>query len=247
MNLIEKILKTKEVEVARMKRAGFVESCRAQSPFVIAEVKPQSPSGRVLIEENEVEEVVAVYSQHAAAISVLCDREFFGGGYDLLKRVAGMTDLPLLAKEFFVDRRQVYAAAGHGASAILLIPALISEEKCLELLEVALAAGLDVLLEFHQLADVQPSLVRAVAGLEDRVLIGVNNRDLRSLEMDMSTTARLMPELKRLFGEKHLYVAESGIENGEMAKELRPFVDGFLIGTGLLQAADRVGFFNDLK
>ncbi len=80
MNLIEKILAAKEVEVARMKRAGFVSGCRQQSPFVIAEVKPQSPSGRVLIEENEVKELVAVYSQNAAAISVVCDQKFFGGG-----------------------------------------------------------------------------------------------------------------------------------------------------------------------
>lgn len=247
MNLIEKILAHKEAEVAGMKRAGFVPGCRAQSPFVIAEVKPQSPSGKVLIRDEEIEDLVAIYSKNAAAISVLCDREFFGGGYDLLQRVATMTDLPILAKEFFIDRSQIYKATGAGASAILLIPALISEEKCLELFEVALGCGLDVLLEFHELEDVKASLVAAVTGLEDRVLIGVNNRDLKTLEMDMKTTERMMPELKRIFGEGHLFVAESGIENGEMAGELRPFVDGFLIGTGLLRCGDREKFFNDLK
>ena len=132
MNILDRIIETKRGEVARMPaivdaaegmavelpprrpRPGFAAAIGHSRPAFVAEVKPRSPSAGFLLSAERLPGVVEAYDRLAAAISVLCDQTYFGGGYDLLAKVAAMTGRPLLAKEFIIDERQVALAASHG-------------------------------------------------------------------------------------------------------------------------------------
>ena len=255
MNVVTQILENKRQEVSqlpatqRTQRTGpdFVASCKSSTPFIIAEIKPHSPAGETLLDRSQIQAVLQDYNQYAQAISVLCDQKFFHGGFDLLKEVAAQTHLPILAKEFIISTKQIHLAAQAGASAILLIPGLLEEELTLELLHEALACDLDVLIEFHGPEDLNQSLSAAIAKLDpEKILLGVNNRNLQDLKIDLKTTENFIPQLKSTFGPDYLYVSESGISQPEDALKLTQHADGLLIGTALLKPDDRPQFFNKI-
>jgi indole-3-glycerol phosphate synthase len=196
---------------------------------VIAELKKASPS-RGLIRPNFDARKLAreLESAGAAALSVLTDEEFFQGSRENLRCASASTELPCLRKDFIVDEFQLLEARAYGADAILLIVSMLSQAELIAMTRASAALGLEVLCEAHS----EDELRRALdAGC---TLVGVNNRNLRTFEVDVQTAFRLAGMIpKDVTG-----VAESGIDNGRNLARLRSAgYQGFLIGESLMRAA----------
>jgi indole-3-glycerol phosphate synthase/phosphoribosylanthranilate isomerase len=192
---------------------------------LILEVKKASPSAGALRCVDAAAQALA-YAGAASAISVLTDAPFFGGSLEDLRAVREVYDGPILAKDFIVDVRQVAEARAHGADAVLAMLSILDDEEARAVMAAAARLGMDVLVEAHD----ETEVARAVA-LGAR-LIGINNRDLRTLEVDLATTGRLAP----LVPADRLVVAESGISNRADIMRLAPFADAFLVGSALMRA-----------
>ncbi len=237
MTFLSTIHRLKEEEVQSLpafskiekSKRNFIQSIRSTNPCLIAEVKPASPSKGNIIPLEKVPSIVDRYNNHAQAISVLCDRAYFGGGYDLLSSVRTMTDLPILAKEFIIDEKQILAARRAGADAVLLIAALNDPRKNQELAAAAVTLGMGILFEIHSAGELS-----SVPTIDpDHMAIGINSRDLQTMEIDLRTIRTIAPLVRERFP-KHLIIAESGITSSVDIDNLRSSVDGFLIGTALL-------------
>lgn len=237
MTFLSTIRRLKEQEIQSLPSSGrvdkskrsFIQSLRSTNPSLIAEVKPASPSKGKILPLEKVPFIVDQYNHHAQAISVLCDKEYFGGGYDLLSSVRTMTDLPILAKEFIIDERQVLAARRAQADAVLLIAALNELEKNQELAAAALHLGMNILFEIHTAEEL--SSVPAID--PEHMAIGINSRDLQTMTIDLGTITTIAPLIRERFPH-HLIIAESGITSPADIDTLRSSVDAFLIGTALL-------------
>jgi indole-3-glycerol phosphate synthase len=190
-------------------------------------VKRFSPSKGPIRPHLDVGSLVAAYKAGgAAAVSVLTEGDHFRGSLDDLQQAAGRTVLPLLRKDFVVDPYQVYEAGAHGASAVLLIAALLDDRELRGLTALAQDLGLDVLLEVHDASEMARAL-----NVEDAV-IGINNRDLRTFEVSLQTSLRLAG----LVPPGRLLVAESGIKDRADVEELASAgVDAVLVGESLLR------------
>ena len=167
------------------------------------------------------------YDGVADALSVLCDGAFFGGSLADLTAARTAFAGPVLAKDFFVDPRQVVEARIAGADAVLVMLSLVDDILARALLDEAQRFGMDALVEIHDETEMQRAQALGAK------LVGINNRDFRDLSVDLATTKRLAP----LAGDR-LVIAESGIATGSDVERLAPSVDGFLIGTSLMRAAD---------
>ena len=256
-SILQTIVATKKQEIASLpntmpKRASgpsFIDAILQRNPALIAEIKPKSPCGGHLLEREDVPELVRLYTQHAQAISVLCDETYFGGGFDLLREVRSLTDKPLLAKEFIIDPKQINHAAKNGASAILLIANILEEGTMSHLAAHAITLGLDVLLEVHTENDVRKAVMvfqSLPETFQEHVLFGINNRHLDTLEVDLAITSKIAPLLKKVLPTIRGIIAESGIKTRGDIEHLQPFVQGFLIGTSILQAEDPALHFRSL-
>jgi indole-3-glycerol phosphate synthase len=197
---------------------------------VIAEFKRRSPSRGVIREDLHPVAVAQAYEiAGAAALSVLTDREFFGGELQDLQEARAATLLPTLRKDFIVDAYQVREAWIAGADALLLIAAVLDDGELRELHALATEHGLEALVEVHDGAELQRAL-RAGA-----TLIGVNSRDLRTMEVRLETALELAP----LLPDEVVAVAESGIKSGRDLRLLQDAgYDAFLIGEQLMQSKD---------
>ncbi len=193
----------------------------------VMEVKKASPS-RGSIRSVDASAQAAAYAGAASAISVLTDGPSFGGSLDDIAAVRRAFDGPILAKDFVIDPRQVAEARGHGADAVLVMLSVLDDDEAKAVLREAEALGMEALVEAHDADEVR----RAVA--LGAPIIGINNRDLRTLEVDLATTERLAP----LVPKDRLVVAESGISGRGDVARLAPFADAFLVGTTLMRAAD---------
>jgi indole-3-glycerol phosphate synthase/phosphoribosylanthranilate isomerase len=191
----------------------------------IMEVKRASPSAGA-IADVDPEAQASAYAGAASVISVLTDGPYFGGSLEHLAAVRRVFDGPILAKDFVVDPRQVAEARLHGADAVLVLLSVLEDAEAAEVMRAAGRLGMEALVETHDAAEVE----RAVA-LGARV-IGVNNRDLKSLAVDLATTERLAP----LVPADRLVVAESGIARRQDAARLAPYADAFLVGTSLMRS-----------
>jgi indole-3-glycerol phosphate synthase len=218
----------KSVEPHRLLRA--LES-NSQRPNIIAEFKRRSPSSGIIRDDCTVSEIVCCYERGGArAISVLTDQEYFGGSIADLCGARTSTNLPLLRKDFIIDPIQIFEAAIAGADAVLLIAAALDDVSLGDLRILAEnELGLDALVEAHT----SKELSRAVnSGAK---LIGVNNRDLSTFRVSLSTSERLIAEAPP----DRIMVSESGLQS---AASLRDFHSlgfrGFLIGEALMRAAD---------
>ena len=211
---------------------GFRRALAARSrtgPAIIAELKKASPSRgliRASFDPTSLAEELA--GAGAAALSVLTDEEFFQGSLENLQRASASVKLPCLQKDFIVDEFQLLQARASCADAILLIVAVLSPVELIALSKKSRALGLDVLCEAHN----EEELGRAVDAGSD--VIGVNNRDLRTFEVDVNTALRLA----ELIPQNVISVAESGINNGADIARLRAAgYKAFLIGESLMKAA----------
>jgi indole-3-glycerol phosphate synthase len=200
-------------------------------PALIAEVKQRSPSRGQLAQQFDPLALARIYAQNgASAISVLTDERYFGGSLEILQAIGGLSaGVPLLRKDFICDVYQLYEARAAGADAVLLIVAGLGKDELCALYAQALELGLTPLVEVHNLAELE-------AGLElDPLLIGINNRDLNTFEVDLETTLKLRPYIP----EGVLLVAESGIHAAQDVTELaQAGVDAILVGEALVTAPD---------
>lgn len=212
----------------RRPRRGFLESLKTGSRRIIAEVKRASPSQGVIREEFEPAVLAQDFATHgAAALSVLTEGRFFQGSLLDLQCVRNKVDLPLLRKDFIVDRYQLLEARGFGADAVLLIAALLEPHLLRELLDEARDLSLDALVEVHKESELERAL-----GVGAR-FIGINNRDLRTFEVRLETTERLAPRVP-----KEVTVAsESGIHSAEQIRKFEELgIHIFLIGEALMRS-----------
>ncbi len=197
---------------------------------VIAELKKASPSRGVLAADFDPEALARVYAAHgAAAISVLTDEKYFQGRLELLGLVRGVTDVPLLRKDFTIDEYQVWEARAAGADAILLIVAILDDPALGDFYAAAKGLGLGALVEVHTAAELDRALAVGARA------IGINNRDLGTFETSLDTTLALLPSIPP----GPIVVSESGFFTGE---DVRRVVDAgvhaVLVGESLVRAAD---------
>jgi indole-3-glycerol phosphate synthase/phosphoribosylanthranilate isomerase len=235
--VLGEIIARKRVDVAaRLKGASFDpeptrRSLKAalsqQGSRFIMEVKKASPSGHR--SGVAVPDAVRAYAPIADAISVLTDAPYFNGSLEDLRTVRSLFDGPILAKDFVVDPRQVTEARAHGADAVLAIVAALADEEIAAIMAEARRLGMDALVETHDEAE----LKRALAlGAE---IVGINNRDLKTLKTDLAVTERLAS----LVPEDRVLVSESGVRERADVERLGPKADAFLVGSSLM-ASDNV-------
>jgi indole-3-glycerol phosphate synthase len=208
----------------------FSEALVRPGLSVIAEHKRRSPSAGEIRAGSSVTEIVQAYERAgAAALSVLTEAFHFGGSLEDLGEARRASGLPILAKNFHLDPYQLYESAAHGADAVLIVVASVGERRLRELHEEARTLDLDALIEVHN----EEELERALA--IDAEVIGINNRDLATFEIDVETTFELMADIPTGI----TIVAESGISNLEQIERLDDAgVDAVLIGQALMSATD---------
>ena len=204
----------------------FAAALERPGPALILEVKRASPSEGALRRDCDPGAIAAEYEGAASAVSVVTAAPKFGGSLADLARARAGTTLPLLCKDFVVDPVQVIEARAHGADAILLMLSVLDDTGYRRCAATAAALGMDVLTEVHD----APEAARAVA-LGARI-IGINNRDLRTLAVDLGVTERLAPLIPR----DRVVVSESGIRSREEIRRLSGHARGFLIGTTLMRS-----------
>ena len=248
-DILEKIVAVKHQEVAaalarkplaamradaesRVLTRDFVGAMRdkiaAGLPAVIAEVKKASPSKGVLRADFIAADIAQSYAEHGAAcLSVLTDRQFFQGSIDYLKQARASCDLPVLRKDFMVDPYQVYEARAMGADCILLIAACLDDAQMQSLEALALSLDMAVLVEVHDGAELQRALKLKTP------LLGINNRNLKTFDVSLSTTLGLLKDVPA----SHLLVTESGISTAADVQRMRAAgVHAFLVGEVFMRA-----------
>lgn len=214
------------------RRRPFSEALVAPGVSLIAEMKRASPSRGPIRPDASVADIVGSFeAAGASACSILTEPTRFGGSLDDLSAARAACSLPLLRKDFLVDEYQLVEARLAGADAALLIVAALGPERLAEMLHDAHDLGLDCLVEVHDEEEVE---VAVDAGAE---IIGINNRDLRTLEVDPETVLRLLPDIPA----GTVVVAESGISDAAEVRRLQEAgVDAILVGEALMDAADPV-------
>lgn len=198
------------------------------SPAIIAEIKRASPSGGQIRASMEVATIAASYEREgAAAISVITEENFFQGKLKYLEEAKKVVSLPLLCKDFIVEPIQIFEARAAGADAILLIGSILEQDALKELLETARSLGMACLVEVHAAEEIAKALAA------DARIIGINNRDLKTFQVDLETTIRL----RSLIPTDRLVVSESGIHSRKDLDFLaQAGVDAVLVGTSLMRA-----------
>lgn len=241
--VLEDIVTRKRREVARRKQETSVESLRArcqgtvrsfrealrrpQTSFIL-ECKKSSPSQGLIRADFDLEAIAHTYAPYASAISVLTDDVHFGGSLANLAVVRAQVRQPVLCKDFVVDPFQIVEARALGADSILLMASVLNDSELQTCLGICRDLGMEPLLEIHD----EDELARALA--LDAPVIGINNRNLKTLVVDLDTTARLAPRVPR----ERVLVCESGIRNHADVVRFRNQVDAFLVGTSLMKEPD---------
>ena len=217
-----------EAEAAPPARS-LASALSSRSPSVIAEIKRSSPSAGDIANPDPGEQARAYEDAGAVAISVLTEPEHFLGSLEDLRTVRAMTDLPILRKDFLVDVSQVVEARAAGADAVLLITACLSDHELIAMLAATARWGMEALLETHGSADLRRALAT------DAQIIGVNARDLETLEVDPE---RALAQLARIPGDR-IAVMESGIATrAQVVAAVKAGASGILVGEALMRAAD---------
>lgn len=248
MNILDKIVAHKKIEVAEAKQKVSTQMLESAEFFgrdvlsfkdflldanrtgIIAEFKRRSPSKGIINDKVTVEDVTTGYaSAGASALSVLTDTEFFMGKQEDLLRARRANQIPILRKDFMIDEYQVMEAKAWGADIILLIAAILTPAQIQQLASFAKSLGLNVLLEVHNLEELQRSINPNLDA------IGVNNRNLADFTVSVDTSYQLAEHIPSEF----LKISESAISNPETIKQLKKAgFNGFLIGENFMKQAD---------
>ncbi len=260
MNILDRIITDKYKEVA-LKKSLITSSHLEKFPLfgrqtislstalknsnsgIIAEHKRRSPSRSVINQDHNVQDVVLGYENAGVCgISVLTDAKYFGGSLDDLILARASVQIPLLRKEFIIDEYQLLEAKAYGADAILLIAAVLNPIELKSLSQLANSLGLEVLLEVHDREELERSLIPGV------VMIGVNNRNLKTFEVSTD----ISKQLSEMIPDEFVKISESGISNVEAIKDLKNYgYRGFLIGENFMKTTDpgknATQFINELE
>ncbi len=257
MSVLDEIVLKKRIEIESVKAARPLESLQEEAgrytldrrPFLdlfiasektvlIAEIKPKSPSAGQLIAESPLATADLYAKSEADAISVLTDLEYFGGSLELLCEVRSRVPQAIFRKDFIVDEYQIYEALLAGADAFLLIAHILEQHELAKFLALGTTLGLDTLVEVHDEEDLGKALD---AGAE---IIGINNRDLGTLEIDIHTTERLA----KLIPAGTPLVSESGISSVADVRKVQEWgARGILVGTSILQSENPLKKIAELK
>jgi indole-3-glycerol phosphate synthase len=232
MNILHEIAERTKERVNAQKSGGFrfAEALKSSDISFICEVKKASPSKGIIAEDFDYIEIAKNYEKAgAAAISVLTEPFWFKGADSYLREIADIVKIPLLRKDFTVDEFMIYEAKLLGASAVLLICAILESAQLAEYIKIADELGLCSLVEVHDEAEVEMALA---AGAR---IIGVNNRNLKTFEVDITLSERL----RGLVPRDIIFVAESGIKTREDVQRLREVgADAVLVGETLMRGAE---------
>ena len=244
MDILNKIVADKVIEVKLKKDLIPITQLEASALFerksvslatklknsnsgIIAEHKRRSPSKAVINHGLNVSDVAVGYQlAGVCGMSVLTDGKYFGGSLDDLLLARASVEIPILRKEFIIDEYQIIEAKAYGADVILLIAAILNKKQIENFSNLAKQLGLEVFLEVHNIEELERCIM---PGLD---LLGVNNRNLKTFEVDLNTSKELSAQIPREF----VKVSESGISNTLSIKELRTFgFQGFLIGENFMR------------
>ena len=247
MNILNQIVSDKKREIILKKAVVSVAQLEASDLFktttislknslqkskygIIAEHKRRSPSKAIINQSLSLEEVVYGYEKaDVGGISVLTDSKYFGGSLEDLVLARARVKIPILRKEFIIDEYQILEAKANGADAILLIASILTKAEIKKLSEFAKAIGLEVLLEVHNQKELEKSVMPSLD------MIGVNNRNLDTFEVNLNTSR----ELARLIPNEFLKISESGISSAKDVIELENFgFQGFLMGENFMKTAN---------
>ena len=258
-NILDKILETKHKEVEKLHKEcnfndllssaasaaptrGFLEALSKppkRTVNLIAEIKKASPSKGLIRPDFDPPSLAKSYALAGAnALSVLTDEQYFQGSLDFLRQVREVVDLPILRKDFIIDSWQVYQSRAAGADAILLIAAALEPEKLVELMTLAGELKMCVLLEIHNRDEYQKVMTAKNFPPKCDWLLGINNRDLTTFDVDLNTTIELLEQVAKS-AEKIPVVSESGIRTPDDVKRLASAgVNAILVGETFMRCDD---------
>ena len=247
MSILDQIVADKRIEVAHRKKLfstaywetsplfdrptnSLAERLSQSASGIIAEHKRRSPSKQNINSSLTVTEVAQGYENAGVCgMSVLTDLKYFGGALEDLNQARAVTQFPLLRKEFIVEEYQLIEAKAHGADIILLIAAVLSREEIKQLSSAAKSLGLEVLLEVHNLEELEKSIMPSLD------MLGVNNRNLKTFEVSLDTSKSLAEKIPSEF----VKVSESGISSAAAIKDLKNYgYQGFLVGENFMKTSD---------
>jgi len=249
--MLDKIITAKKTEIAQLYNniglEEFKSRAASQTPrsfmraiyqtglSIIAEVKKASPSKGIIRQSFNPTEIATEFEENgAAAISCLTERKFFLGSPQYLTDIKKKVGIPVLRKDFIIDPIQVYEAKAMGADALLLIKALLSNEHCQELMDLAQELNLDVLIEIHDKAELED-----IEKLHNVKLIGINNRNLSTFDVDLNTAITLFKHIQKTFATDVAIIAESGYSSPKELEKLEELgFNGVLIGEGFFYLGD---------
>jgi len=260
-NSLDKIINKKKQKLNELKKTTSIESLKEKiknnKTFVnfkkkieknivnnkislIAEIKKASPSSGVIVEDYDPVDIAKKYYENkATCLSVLTEEDFFKGNLMHIHKIKQKINLPILCKDFFIDPFQIYLAKSYGADAILIILAAVTEEIANQLYEDALKLNMSVIVEVHTKEEAKSSIKF------NNALIGINNRNLKTLKTDMNTTFDIHNILTNHNGP---LISESGIKTKEELLEIveKTKIKTFLIGESLLKNLDKNSIFSVL-
>jgi len=260
-NILEKIIIKKNIQINNLKKTTTIESLKEKIDknktfinfkdkilnninnnkiSIIAEIKKASPSAGIIIKDYDPVNIAQIYNNNnATCLSVLTEEDFFLGDLIHVSKIKEKIKLPILCKDFFIDKFQVSLAKSYGADAILIILAGVKDKLANELYEEALNLNMTVIVEVHTVAEAEKSLKYKEA------LIGINNRNLKTLKTDISTTYDIC---NVLINHPTPLISESGIKTKEELLELnqKTKIKTFLIGESLLKNLDNNSIFSVL-
>ena len=260
-NVLKKIIENKSLKIENLKKKITLESlekkiyenntfvdfkkkilnnCDLNKISIIAEIKKASPSAGIIIKDYDPVNIAKIYNyNNATCLSVLTEEDFFLGNLIHISKIKQKVNLPILCKDFFIDKFQVHLARSYGADAILIILAGISEQLADELYEEALKLNMTVIVEVHTIDEAKKSLKYSNA------LIGINNRNLKTLKTDINTTYNIH---NILLNHPSPLISESGIKNKDDILEInnKTKIKTFLIGESILKNLEKNNIFSVL-
>ncbi len=239
--MLSKIIENKRKEVELAKKSmpldrfrnklsnstrNFKDALSKDKLNLIAEFKRNSPSKNIHEKQFDIKKIIGIYNRYADAVSVLTDSRFFLGSLGDMKEVSNLTHLPILRKDFIIDEYQIYESRLYSADAILLISSILSEEHIDSFIEIANQYNMNCLVEIHTENELN-NILRTKAQI-----IGLNNRNLDTLEIDLNTTLRIADKIPS----NKIIVSESGIKDKDYVNKIRNKVNAMLIGSQLMNS-----------
>lgn len=246
MNILDEILKKRKLtlnsflknykipEQINTKRISLIEGIKnSEKNPIISEIKFASPSKGSISSFRNVEDLAKKMELGGVVgISVLTEPNYFNGSFEILERVRESISLPILLKDFIFHKKQIYHGKELGANVILLIVKILSNKLLQELYNLAISLELEVLLEIHDTED-----LNRIQGIEPKI-IGINNRNLETLKVNLKTTLDMIPRIRNRFPNS-IIISESGIyTNQDIKNLLKAGANAFLIGSSIMEAPD---------